>query len=166
MTVTTVAFWVLAALTVLAALAVVFSREMIRLLFGLGVFLLAVAAYFLLFGTAFLAATQVFVYVGGVLVMMLFAVMVIRRDTVGAPDLGSRHDVNAFVVAAGLFLVMQLTLGPDSPTVEELTGSSASIESLAETLLGPMLVHFEFVGVLLLAALVAVLAVVAGRREA
>ncbi len=158
-------FWGLAAAAVAGAVVVVFARDMIRVLAGLGMFLFAVAGYFVLYRMTFLAAAQVFVYIGGVLVMMIFAIMAIRRDAGGRPSLKSRFDASAVVIAVGLFALLNWSLGPSAPSLDVLTAVDDPVGDLAETLLGPMLVHFEMLGVLLLTALVAVLAVVGGRRR-
>ena len=157
-------FWLLSAVAVLGALAVVLVREMIRMIAGLAAFLIAVAAMFLYFRMPFLAASQVFVYVGGVLVMMLFAVMIIRRDTEGRPKLTSRYDLVAFVLSVGVAWLIWWALSASAPSLEPIAGGDP-VGDLGGALLGDMLVHFEFLGVMLLAALVAVLAIVGGRRE-
>jgi NADH-quinone oxidoreductase subunit J len=166
----TLVFWALALLSIGGAAFVVFSRDMIRMVAGLGAFLLAVAGYFLLFDMPFLAGAQVFVYVGGVLVMMLFAIMAIRRDETGRPRLSGRYDILAFAVALVLFAlmngipgVMDGLLSPLEPSLAAPAGDA--VDMLGDTLLGSMLPHFELAGVLLLTALVAVLAVTGGRDE-
>lgn len=161
----TLAWWVLSVLAVGGALAVVFARDVLRMVAGLAAFLLSVAGFFLLYGMSFLAAAQVFVYVGGVLVMMLFAIMVIGRDAHGRPEMGSRFDLAAFVVAGGLFFIMQWTLAGSAPSVPEVVSDAGSVELLGSTLLSSMLPHFEFLGAMLLVALVAVIAVGTGRDE-
>lgn len=163
MTAETMLFWGLSAVAIFAALVVVVARDMVRMIAGLGVFLLAVAAFFLFYRMPFLAAAQVFVYVGGVLVMMIFAVMAIRRDAGGRPRLDARYDLAAFVVSGGVFVVMWVTLGSWEPAGNAL--GSGGADALGAKLLGPMLPHFEVAGVLLLAALVAVVAILGGRRE-
>ena len=165
MTLTVVAFWGLTGIAVLGAVAVVFARDMIRMIAGLGAFLLAVAGYFVLYRMTFLAAAQVFVYVGGVLVMMVFAIMTIRRDAEGRPRLRSRFDISAVVIAVGLFVLFNWSLGPSAPSLDMLKSAEGPVGDLAGELLGPMLVHFEMFGVLLLTALVAIIAIVGGRRE-
>lgn len=160
-TVTQALFWVLALTAVVGAAVVVFAREMMRMALGLGAFLVAAAGLFLYYGAGFLAAAQVFVYVGGVLVLLLFAMMLLRRSVDGIPRLSTRHDVVSALLcimfggAAGWLLLRDAT-------TEVFVGTSPG---LAESLLGPMLPHFELLGVLLLAALVAVVAIMGGERS-
>lgn len=159
-----IAFWALAAVSIAGALAVVLARDVMRLAIGLGAFLGATAGFFLLFGTPFLAAAQVFVYVGGVLVLVLFAIMLLRRTSEGEPRLGSRHDWLAGVVCAAIggFVAFALLRDGAPAPVAGVPGGTAG---LAAELLGPLLPHFEMLGVLLLAALVGVLTIVGGERR-
>ena len=159
----TFAFALAAALMVAGALAVVFVKEIMRLVIGLGTFLLGVAGLFLFYGHAFVATAQVFVYVGGVLVLIVFAVMVVHRGPAGRPVLASRHDFGAAAVAFGVSAMIVLSLrGSVGGWVP--TSGAGSDAALATELLGGKLVAFEMAGGLLLLALVAVL-VIAGAGE-
>jgi len=158
-----VIFWGLAVIAVVGALAVAISRDVMRLALGLGAFLLAVAGFFALFGFGFLALAEVFVYVGGVLVLLLFAIMLVHRSAPGAPSLESRHDLLAAVASVGLALMVGALLRPLVPApLAAVPAISADIEGLADALLGPYLPQFELAGVLLLAALVAVVSIAGG----
>lgn len=159
-----VAFWALAAIALAGALTVVLTREVMRLALGLGAFLAASAGLFLLFGTPFLAAAQVFVYVGGVLVLVLFAIMLLRRSSEGEPSLGSRHDLLTAAVCAAVGGFVGFALLRDAAPVP-VTGNGGGTAALAAELLGPLLPHFEMLGVLLLAALVGALTIVGGERR-
>ncbi|TLM77892.1 MAG: hypothetical protein FDZ70_04940 [Actinobacteria bacterium] len=159
-------FWLLAALAVGGALMTVLAREVMRMALGLAVFLLAAAGLFLAYGAAFLAAAQVFLYVGGVLVVMLFAIMVLKRSASGVPDLTSRHDVVSGVMCAmAAVLGARLVLSGEPATAAAAASASAGGADLAATLLGPMLPQFEMLGALLLVALVAAVAIAGGERR-
>lgn len=156
----TAIFWGLAVIAAVGAAAVVLTKDVTRLALGLGAFLLAVAGFFALFGFGFLALAQLFVYVGGVLVLVLFAIMLLHRSVPGMPSLESRHDSLALITCVGLFGFIVLGLKDAVPGLAVSTGGGAS--ELGAQLLGPMLPQFELAGGLLLAALVVVIAV-AGR---
>jgi NADH:ubiquinone oxidoreductase subunit 6 (subunit J) len=161
--VTALVFWLLSALAVAGALSAALTRDVMRLALGLGLLLLAVAGLFALFGFGFLALAEVFVYAGGVLVLVLFAIMLVHRGEPGSPGLVSVHTPLVFVGCAGLFAFMVSYLGP---VAGPLQGSSnGSVEALGATLLGEMLLPFELAGLLLLAALVAVVSVMGGDRR-
>lgn len=152
--------YLLGAAALAGALAVVLTRKVIYLILGLGAVLLSTAGLFGVAGARFLAVAEVFVYVGGVLVLFLFSIMLVHRSESAEPSLESRHDFLSLVVAFGLFLLVVTAF---TPAVEDLSVVSlqANTDALAQTLLGPMLVHFEVAGFVLLAALVAVIAILA-----
>lgn len=174
--VNTLAYWALAAIALVGAVTVVFTRDVTRMALGLGAFLLAVAGWFLYFSQVFLAIAQVFVYVGGVLILVLFAIMLMYRPGSArnaGPDgdpqaeeagLGSRHDVASFMVALAVGALIAMTLRGVWPGMTELPIPGGTT-ALAEILLGDLLPHFEAAGLLLLAALVAALVIVGGERE-
>ncbi|PKQ38584.1 MAG: hypothetical protein CVT59_00365 [Actinobacteria bacterium HGW-Actinobacteria-1] len=149
----------LAALLMLGGAAVVaLTKDLMRLVVGLGAFLLGVAGMFLYYGHAFLATAQVFVYVGGVLVLVVFAVMVVHRANGGRPLVTSQHDIGAAAVAFGVSGMLVMSLRESVGGWLPESGTSGS--SIAQELLGGHLVAFELLGVLLLVALVAVLLIV------
>lgn len=159
----TLLFWLLAALSVAGALTVLLTRDVMRLALGLGVFLVAVAGFFAWFGFGFLALAEIFVYVGGVLVLLLFAIMLVHRGQPGSPVLSSRHELTAAIACVGIFGFGISMLRPLAPRLEAASG--ATVDSLGTQLLGPMLPQFELAGLLLLVGLVAVVVVVGGERE-
>jgi NADH-quinone oxidoreductase subunit J len=76
----TLAFLLFALMTVGASLGVVLVRDVWHSALLLGAALLSVAVHYVMLSAEFLAAMQVLVYVGGVLVLITFAVMLVRRD--------------------------------------------------------------------------------------
>ena len=80
----TLAFLLFALVTVGASLGVVLARDVWHSALLLGVALLSVAVHYVLLSAEFLAAMQVLVYVGGVLILITFAVMLVRRES--GPD--------------------------------------------------------------------------------
>jgi len=160
---TPVLYWALAALAFTGAATVVLTHEVMRLALGLGAFLLAVAGFFALFGFGFLALAELFVYVGGVLVLVLFAIMLVHRSGAGTPSLETRHDVLAAIACAGVLGFFVMMLRPVAPALSSAAATGPEI--LGTELLGRMLPQFELAGLLLLAALVAVVAISGGEGE-
>ena len=80
----TLAFLLFAAVTVGASMGVVLVRDVWHSALLLGVALLSVAIHYVMLSAEFLAAMQVLVYVGGVLILITFAVMLVRRE--GGPE--------------------------------------------------------------------------------
>jgi NADH-quinone oxidoreductase subunit J len=154
----------LAAVTLAGAAGVIATREIMRLVIALGTFLLGVAGFFAFYALPFLAVAQVFVYVGGVLVLFLFAIMAHKPDEEGRRVLTARFDVAVAATCAGLFVLLIVTLQPLAGLVSPTPLVSSGPEAVAGALLGPQLPLFELLGALLLAALVAGIAI-AGKGE-
>ena len=126
---------------------------------------MAVAGFFAYYGFGFLALAELFVYVGGVLVLVLFAIMLVQRTGSGAPVLESRVDILA-VVASAATAVAAVRDGPAAGGhASHRARSAARQASLSDALLGRLLPQFEAVGLLLLVSLVAVVVIVGGDRE-
>ena len=104
-----VVFWVFATLTVGSAAVVVLSRTLIYSAFALLATFFGVAGLYVLLGADFLAATQLLVYVGGILVLLLFGVMLTHKIY----DLDLRSETtqlaSGLLVAGGLFVILTAT---------------------------------------------------------
>ncbi len=77
---------------------------------------MAVAGFFAYYGFGFLALAELFVYVGGVLVLVLFAIMLVQRAGSGAPVLESRIDVLAVVASAATAVLLFAMVRPLAAT--------------------------------------------------
>jgi len=96
----TIAFALFALVTVGSALGVVLMEDVWHSALLLGVALLSVAVHYVMLQAEFLAAMQILVYVGGVLILITFAVMLVRRDAVEADaPTDSQTDVDTEVDA-------------------------------------------------------------------
>lgn len=157
-------FWPLALVAVIGALTVVLVREVMRMALGLGAFLLALAGLFAYFGFGFLALAELFVYVGGVLILILFAIMLVHRTGEGRTQIEHRPvlvPAAASVLISGLLYWM---LRSASPMLGPIT-SPGGPDALSQDLLRGLLPQFEMAGALLLVALVVVVLVGGGERE-
>jgi NADH-quinone oxidoreductase subunit J len=96
-----VAFWIVAVIGVMAALAVVLLNDVFRSALSLVLCFLAVAGIYLTLSADFLAVVQVLVYVGAISVLIILAIMLTRDVHKGSPT--NRFRIPAFFVAA-LFL--------------------------------------------------------------
>jgi NADH-quinone oxidoreductase subunit J len=147
-------FYCFAALILACSVLVAFSRNIVRSGFALlGVFV-GVAGLFGLASATFLAAAQLIVYVGGVLVVILFAVMLTK--TIGEPGKSNPmiHPVPAVVLSVGmtvLSILAALSFHGNTPLFPE---PADTVAPLGDALLGTYLLPFEFLSLLLLAVLV------------
>ncbi len=159
-------FWLFAAITVGSAAVVVLARSLIYNAFALLFTFFGVAALYVMLGADFLAATQLLIYVGGILVLLLFGVMLTHKIY----DLDLRSEVSQFwpgvIVALGLFIVLTATAvqtqwagGPPRPP-------AFTTRAIGEMFMGSFLLPFEAASVLLLVALIGAAMIVRRKREA
>lgn len=151
-----VVFWVLSLLAVGSALLVVTTRHLVHAALWLVVTLGAVAGIFLLLAAEFVAWVQVLIYVGAVVVLLLFALMLTRAPTGPQPDLTVRRALPAAVAAAlvGVLLVATVVAGFRDVRVELDEAVVGTAEVTGDTIFRMWVLPFEVLSVLLLAALV------------
>ena len=159
-------FSLFAFLAVVSALVVVVHRNPVYSVMSLVVTLISLAVLFVLLGAPFLAALQVLVYTGAILVLFLFVLMLlhVERET---PSLGGRRGQKwGALICALIFGSLLASLFWRSHRTDEvapLTEEAVALKPLARELFSTYLLPFELVGLLLLAAVIA--ATVLARRE-
>ena len=160
---TVILFYAFAALAVASALVVVGQRNPIYSAFGLIVTLCSMAAIFGLLGSPFIAALQVVVYAGAIMVLFLFVLMLLG---VKAEDRTSGSTLKAVASALALALALEMgvvLLGALRPA--PAAAFDASTHAVAQVLFSaPYLYAFEATSILILAALVG--SIVLARRDA
>ena len=158
-------FYLIAAVMVIAALRVVTTSNIVHAALYLVVVLAGVAAQFLLLGAEFVGITQVLVYIGAVIVLFLFGIM-LTRAKVGNED-GLDHDnvIPAILTAVLLVLVMGYAVVDfaGAEEIDVLGNSPTTVEQVSDSIFSTYIVAFEAISVLLLAALIG--AIVVARKE-
>ncbi|AQG81304.1 NADH-quinone oxidoreductase subunit J [Spirosoma montaniterrae] len=163
------AFYGFSALTLLGAVAVLLTRNVMYAAFSLLLTLLGVAGLFVLASADFLAVAQLMIYVGGVLVLVIFGVMLTHKPdsrTNGGSQTPNRIPVlnrsNAFggwavgfLVAGGLFVAFYTLIARSSfALLTRPVGWESTVNAVGRQLMTEYIVPFEIIGILLLAALV------------
>jgi NAD(P)H-quinone oxidoreductase subunit 6 len=164
LTVGDVAFYLMAATAMVSAVIVAFSKSIIYSAVALLGALLGAGGLYVFLRADFVAITQLLIYIGGVLVLILFAVMLTARiggTSSTNPSVGVVPGLALLVIVVGVlgFVAAQTpwkTAPPSTPL--EATG-----ERIGDLFLGHYLIAFEVISLLLLATLVG--AVVVARKE-
>ncbi len=168
-----VVFFVAAFGCVTGALGVIFSRNPVHAALSLVGTLFGVAVLFVAQGAHFLAAVQVIVYAGAIVVLFLFVIMLLgvdKAEAIETEPIGGQRPA-AVVVAATSFVLLallgirasQVSQGPLYQT-GRLDGEGTNIASLGKALFTDYVFAFELTSVLLVIAVVG--AVVLARRPA
>jgi len=155
-----ITFVLFVVLGMLALGVLLFTRKLMTAAFLLFAVLLVVGAVYVFTGAEFLAVAQLIVYVGGILVLIIFGVMLTQRDQHAEPQTGFVNVLPAvlitFSVVGGLgYLVQRFTANPPpwlSPTTAASTLTNP--EQIGMLTLTQYLLPFEAMSVLLLVALI------------
>ncbi|MHB8873979.1 MAG: NADH-quinone oxidoreductase subunit J family protein [Myxococcaceae bacterium] len=158
------AFYLMAAVTMVSAVAVAFSKSIIYSAMALLGALLGAGGLYVFLHADFVAITQLLIYIGGVLVLILFAVMLTSRiggDSATNPSVGK-------VPGIGLLIAVTLVLGFAAAQAPWKSGGppvplEQTAEKIGDLFLGQYLIAFEVISLLLLATLIG--AVVVARKE-
>jgi NADH-quinone oxidoreductase subunit J len=149
-----IVFYALAALTVFSALVLVFSKNIIYSAVGLLFTFFGVAGIYVLLAADFVAVVQILVYVGGILILLLFGVMLSQRITNVEMQTGTLQLLPALVVVSGVLgvllrMIYKTPWASYASTEFEPTSARLGIHFMTD-----YLIPFEIVSVLLLAALI------------
>jgi NADH-quinone oxidoreductase subunit J len=160
-----IAFILLGALTLVGGVITIAARNAVHAALGLVGTLISVAGLFATLNASFLAATQVIVYAGAIMVLFLFVIMLLNANSpiTGRDPIPFVRELAGLggVVLAGSFTVLAFSYKDPRPVADAtaaLGGGSASV--VGETLLTRFLLPFEAVSILLLVAIVGAVALV------
>ena len=158
-------FWFFFLITIGSAVCVVTVRNLVHAAFWLMITLFCVAALYVFLKADFLAATQVVVYVGGILVLVLFGVMM----TSGKLDMNLKMErgqlVLGGIVSAGIFAILLLVVNQTEWKISQTPFDSGegTTRLIGEAIMGDFLLPFETASIILLIALIG--AVLITRKE-
>jgi NAD(P)H-quinone oxidoreductase subunit 6 len=163
MDLSTAVFYLVALLTVGSAFMVAFSRNIIYSAFSLLGTFAGVAGIYVFLGADFVAGVQLLIYVGGILVLILFAVMLTHRITDVEITNRAAGRIPALIIT-GLFIYLLIQTVRETPwvKVKEVVYQPTTAK-IGDLFLESYLLPFELASLVLLAALIG--AVVLSRKE-
>ncbi|HVM51591.1 MAG TPA: NADH-quinone oxidoreductase subunit J [Acidimicrobiales bacterium] len=166
-----VAFGILAAASVLAALRLVTTKNVVHAALYLVVVLASVGAIYVLLFAEFVAVVQLLVYVGAVVVLFLFGIMLTKAQI--GRDTDVDNDQRGVAAVTALFFLGVLSYAlidffgtdklPEQQVSEAVLTAERGTRAVGDSIFSTYLVPFEALGVLLTAALVG--AIVLARRD-
>jgi NADH:ubiquinone oxidoreductase subunit 6 (subunit J) len=158
------AFYLFSAIAIIGALGVVLARRVFHSALFLVVALAAVAAVFVILGADFLGVVQILVYVGAIMVLILFGIMLTPQE-VELPAFGGKGQAAAGAIIAGIVLAGSVAVA----VTTRWPGSSAApidvptTELIGTGLLTTYALPFEVASILLLVAMIG--AIVVARED-
>ncbi|TDE12495.1 NADH-quinone oxidoreductase subunit J family protein [Dyadobacter psychrotolerans] len=156
------AFYSFSILAIISALFILFSKNLIYGAFALFLTFLGVAALYVLAGADFLAVTQIMVYVGGILVLMIFGIMLTQKaskDTTSTTpnrvEVLLSREFWGFLTGTGFFIFLgYIILDSQFKMTGDIISSKSTIRTIGVELMTSHLLPFEIAAILLLVALI------------
>ncbi|MGE4566644.1 MAG: NADH-quinone oxidoreductase subunit J [Acidimicrobiales bacterium] len=158
-----IAFTILAVIMVVSALRLVTTRNVVHAALYLVLVLAGAAGIFILLGAEFVGVTQIMVYIGAIVVLFLFGIM-LTRGALGTEEEGNKEPrLMASLVAGLLVVVMGGALIDTFGDAELLRSAPSTTADISDSIFSQYIVPFEATSVLLLAALIG--AIVVARKD-
>jgi NADH-quinone oxidoreductase subunit J len=161
-----VLFTVFGVITLIAGLLVVTTDNLVHAALWLALGLVGLGACYLMVAAEFVAWVQILIYVGAVVVLLLFALMLTRAPTGPVPGLTTRSPVfaAAAATAVAVALIAVLVTGFHGERIDRTGGLVGSARAVGGSLFGVWALPFEILSFILLAALIG--AITISRRTA
>ena len=152
--------YIFGSIAFLSTTFLLFTRNVLYSAFGLVMVLVSIAGIFVVLGAEFVAVAQLMIYVGGIVVLLLFAIMLTRATTEGKLISVRGRFIPSLLLGAGVFAflahLIYRTPQPVRPVVDE------PVSALGRGLLTDFLIPLEVIAILLLAVLVGALTIARG----
>jgi NADH-quinone oxidoreductase subunit J len=158
-----VAFGIIAAMMLFSAWRVVSTTNVVHAALYLVIVLAGVAANFILLGAEFVGVTQVLVYIGAVVVLFLFGIMLTRARLGEDETVDDENRLMAALTGVLLAVVMGYALIDSFDDARIVRDAPSTTQEVSDSIFSDYIIPFEAVSVLLLAALIG--AIVVARRE-
>jgi NADH-quinone oxidoreductase subunit J len=156
-------FGLISLATVVGAVRVVTTKNVVHAALWLVLVLAGVGANFLLVGAEFTGVTQVLVYIGAIVVLFLFGTMLTRSPIGRDPDVDNPQWYVGLLVAVPLLGLLAYTLADEFGRTAIDTSAPQGTGAVSDSIFSTYLIAFEAVGLLLTAALIG--AIVLARKE-
>ena len=162
-----VLFWVLAPISVVGALGLVFAKKAVHAALGTALVMINLGVFYIAQNADFLGIVQIFVYTGAVMMLFLFVLMLVGVDSSDSlVETIKGQKVVGFLLALGLGVVLIAAIGSvtfASPVGLTVANADGNVTGVANLIFGKYVWVFEVTGVLLITA--ALGAMVLAHRE-
>lgn len=158
-------FYVFAVIVIGSAFLVVYGRNLIHSAFALLATFFGVAVFYVLLGADFLAGAQVLIYVGGILILLLFGVMLTQRIYDMNLKTETHQVLPGAAVALAIFATLVAVIFRTPWRNLGIVVEGATTETIGRLFMTRYILPFEAASVLLLVALIGAAMLVRGRTD-
>ncbi len=151
---TTILFYVLALIIVVSAVMVVFNKNVVHSAFSLFFTLFAISGIYVLLKADFIALTQIMVYVGGILILLIFGVMMTTKVTNVELKTKNLNTIPSLVFSIGIVTILIFVIFSTKWNIRSGIESEETITQIGIMLLSKYLLPFEIASIVLLVALI------------
>lgn len=150
----TIIFYVLAAITVISAVVVVFNKNVIHAAFALFFTLFAISGFYVLLRADFIAITQIMIYVGGILILLLFGVMLTTKITDIQVSTKNLNLIPSVIFTVGIIAILVFIILSTKWNIKMPVSNEETVSQIGKLLLTDYLLPFEIASIVLLVALI------------
>ncbi len=156
---TQIIFYGLCAVITASALLILFTKNIIHAVYLLALVFLGIGGIFVVAHAEFVAVTQIIIYAGGVLILLVFGIMITNRSGGGKLISGSSNIIIAAILGICLFFlivkgILEVPFADQKLFLFPQNNVITSTQGLGITLMSDYVLAFEVTGILLLIALV------------
>ncbi len=162
---TQIAFWILAIISVAAAIGVIASRKPVYSILSLIVVFFTLSGQYILMNAQFLAIVNIIVYAGAIMVLFLFVVMLMNLNQQAEPMKNLYMKLAGVISSLTLLIVIIAAIAhAEQNTIQMRPGTPVGlVENLGKVLFNQYVIPFEISSVLFLSAMIG--AVITGKKE-
>ncbi len=158
-----ITFYILAGIVVISALLVISMRNLVHCVLSLALMMLAIAGLYITLFAEFIAMVQVLIYVGAVVVLFLFLIMLTLKLTDKGIKQTNEQKGISFIFAGLLLFLLITVLNRTNWNVAQEVEMTDTISKIGNLLLTTYVLPFELISVVLLACLIG--AIVIAKKE-
>jgi len=158
-----ITFYILATIAVISAILVVSLRNLVHCVISLGLFLLTIAGLYITLLAEFIALVQILLYVGAIIVLFLFLIMLTYRLTDKTITQTNEQKGISFILAGLLLFLLITVLNHTSWNVTDTPEIANATSKIGNLLLTTYVFPFELISIVLLASLIG--AIVIAKKE-
>lgn len=165
-TMASIIFYILAIIIVIAAWGIIYCKNLVHSALSMTLCFIAIAGLYALMQADFLAAVQIMIYAGTVVILIALGIMMTRRismDRTNMPE--RRYMIWTTLITGGLFICLGIIFIEYPLASANVKSEGNTVDAIAQLLLGKYMLSFEIAAVLLLAAMIGAVVLAKGADE-